>query len=145
MFNVRNCNVMPYLQYCMISVFKKKLCIFIYIYICIRSDSWLIFLNFSQKCYRLVRLVLVVSALGVTLSPLPISFLCFTCFFIQIKSDNELYFKDFVLCLLTPPLLHRKNPIYLVSEQCLCMCQIHNTYISVSADFLGSFSLSFYS
>lgn len=103
------------------------------------------FLNFSPKCYRLVKLVLVVSALGVTLSPLPIYSLCFTCFFIQIKSDNELYFKDFVLCLLTPPLLHRKNPIYLVSEQCLCMCQIHNTYISVSADFLGSFSLSFYS
>lgn len=111
----------------------------------IRQLIELFFLNFSPTCYRLVKLVLVVSALGVTLSPLPIYSLCFTCFLIQIKSENELYFKDFVLCLLTPPLLHRKNPIYLVSEQCLCMCQIHNTYISVSADFLGSFSLSFYS
>lgn len=119
---------------------------YFHIYLHLHTFRQLIdFLNFSQKCYRLVRLVLVVSALGVTLSSLLISFLCFTCFFIQIKSDNELYFKDFVLCLLTPPLLHRKNPIYLVSEQCLCMCQIHNTYISVSADFLGSFSLSFYS
>lgn len=49
------------------------------------------FFNFSPTCYRLVKLVLLVSALGVTLSSLP----TYSQSLIPIKFDNEIIFKDF--------------------------------------------------
>lgn len=79
----------------------------------IRQLIELFFLNFSQTCYRLVKLVLVVSAPGITLLPLPTYSLCFTDFLIQIKFDNDIIFK---VCF-SLPLLNRKKPTYLVSEQ----------------------------
>lgn len=73
----------------------------------IRQLIELFFLNFSPTCYRLVKLVLVVSALGITLLPLPTYSLCFTDFLIQIKFDNDIIFK---VCF-SLPLLNRIDTV----------------------------------